>query len=136
VYRQLCWHPGVDISRAAVVALADSGRGNGARVIRDLVDHHLLDEHQPHRYRLSSLVRAHARAHALSLDGDDCERQALSVLVPWYEQRAQAADVKLNGRRTRVFTLDDPSAVPFGDAKAAGDWQDAERRNLLALQRR
>ncbi|MGH8877605.1 MAG: hypothetical protein ACRD0P_09720 [Stackebrandtia sp.] len=136
VYRQLCWHPGLDVSRAAILALADSNGGNGGRVIRDLVDHHLLDEHQPRRYRLSSLVRAHARAQALSLDGDDSERQALSVLVPWYEWQAQAADLKLNGQRTRVFSLDDSVTVPFEDAQAAGDWQDAERRNLLALQRR
>lgn len=143
LYRALSWHPEGDVSKHAILALAQHPSGTGEPPLIDLLEHHLLEPLQTDRYKLSYLVRAHARRHAISVDGPRAERETLKVLASWYAAWAHSADKTMIPNRTRVFATEPSRRPPFttGDDKDenkrdARDWFEAERYNLLAIQRR
>lgn len=136
VYRILGCHPGPDVANAAIHALSEAAGADGLDVITQLCDRHLLNPHSDGRYRLPSLVQAHARLQARAVDGDDAEDRALSIWSDWYVGGAQAADRAFIKDRNRVFPLDAPVPMSFVDDEQAVAWLDTERHNLLALQRR
>lgn len=132
-YRMLGGHPGLDVAADAIYALAQSSGVDGLDVITELWEHHLLEPSNTGRYRLPSLVQAHARLRARAVDGED---QALAAWSDWYVGRAQAADHAFINDRNRVFAPDGAPPQAFADDEQAMAWLDAERHNLLALQRR
>lgn len=141
MYRMLGCHPGLDVATGGLDALAETVGGNGALAAGELLDHHLLEAHGKGRYRLAPLVRAHARRQAHIVDGDDAEARALQAWSDWYVGSAQAADHVFIPDRNRVFPRDTPSggapaSKSFDDDDEAMGWLDAERHNLLTLQRR
>ena len=60
-YRLLGGHAAASLSLAAAAALLGDSARDTRRILDDLVNVHLLDQRGPDHYRLSALVRAHAR---------------------------------------------------------------------------
>ncbi|MFD0555927.1 hypothetical protein FB566_1144 [Stackebrandtia endophytica] len=129
-------HPGPDVAKDAILDLASSVDTDGPNVITELVDRHLLEPHTHGRYRLAYLMQAHARAQSRGIDGEGAERRVLALWTNWYVDHAQAADHAFIRDRNRVFAPRPQSTASFPDDKEAMAWLDAERYNLLALQRR
>jgi len=136
VYRTLGFHPGPDVAKDAINRLAESTGVASLDITMELCDRHLLEPYLNGRYRLPSLVQAHARVQARAVDGARAERRALSLWSEWYVNHAQAADHRFIPDRNRVFAPYPSATATFGDDEAAVTWLDAERHNLLALQRR
>jgi tetratricopeptide (TPR) repeat protein len=134
LYRGLAEHPGVEFTAEPLAAgldvpVTDVGRGLGR-----LVEANLVTETGDERYRLHDVLREHVRA----LAGQDDQAKRLAVrrrMIEWYLRRAAAADKIINPfprRFSPVYTDLDTGA--FADAKAALDWAETERANLLAAQ--
>ena len=64
LFRYLGLLPTPDIDAQATAALLDTDPGRAERLLQDLVDHNLLAEPAPGRYRIRELIRHHARALA------------------------------------------------------------------------
>lgn len=136
LYRGLGHIPGPDFAKPAILALAASQGGNGSSMFAELLDHHLLDSKGDDRFALSDLVRAHARRCSAAEDRPETEHETVADLAAWYVGWAHCADTAIIPFRTRVFTTDVSARPPFAnDAAAARDWFDAERHNLIAIQR-
>src|SRR5690606_16747811 len=65
----------------------------------------------------------------------DAVNEALTALTDFYVGGAQSADRAFIKDRNRVFSLDGVAAMTFRDDVHAMSWLEAERHNLLALQR-
>lgn len=136
LYRHLGWHPGVDVSKPAMIGVSDSCGDVGVDAVAELWDHHLLDRHRPGRYRLPPLVKAHARARAHDADGEAAEKKALAKWTDWYVKRALTADRTFIPHRNRVFQGSGANPATFATQKQAREWFEAERNNLQSVLRR
>ena len=132
LFRLLGLVPGSDIDAYAAAALQNSDPAIVSRHLGDLVDHNLLTEYAPGRYRLHDLLRAHAR----TLVGADPapEREApLGRLLHYYAHTAQSASIAI-ARYPRP-ELDGPApdhAPTLPDPEAARAWLRAENSNMDA----
>jgi hypothetical protein len=69
-FRLLGWHPGPEITPVVIAAVADVSPAQGRHLLRELVDHNLLDQLSAAgvpggpRYRMHDLVRFYARERA------------------------------------------------------------------------
>jgi DNA-binding SARP family transcriptional activator len=131
LFRQLGLVPGPDTDACAASALAGVGRAAATRLLEDLVDHNLLIEHQPGRYRLHDLIRVHARTLAGHDPADD-RTAALDRLLDYYQHAAARADA-LIARHPRPAPAGPAPAPALPDAGAAWAWLRAERPNLVAV---
>lgn len=125
-FRLLALAPGADIgSEAAGHLLAP---GNARQVLRRLVAAHLLQEHQPSRFRMHDLVRRYAAE--LARDSD-----SLTPLMNYYTHAASVAMDRFvpleSYRRPPVVEPVRPSPQ-FASVEEARRWLDAERANLVA----
>lgn len=89
LFRLLGAHPGADADAYAAAALLGADPAAATRLLRDLEDHHLIDEPVHGRYRMHDLVREHAQALAASdqAQADD----AVARLLDFYLDTTQAA---------------------------------------------
>jgi tetratricopeptide (TPR) repeat protein/transcriptional regulator with XRE-family HTH domain len=131
LFRQLGLLPMPDTGAHAASALAGTGLAAATRLLEDLVDHNLLIEHQPGRYRLHDLIRVHARTLAGHDPADD-RNAALDRLLDYYQQTSARADA-LIARHPRPATAGPAPAPALPDADAAWAWLRAERPNLVAV---
>jgi DNA-binding SARP family transcriptional activator/tetratricopeptide (TPR) repeat protein len=125
-FRLLASAPGADISREAATHLL--APGNARQVLRRLTATHLVQEHQPGRFRMHDLVRRYAVELARASD-------SLTPLMNYYTHAASAA----MDRFAPVETYRRPAVVEpvcpsprFPSLEEARDWLDAERANLVA----
>jgi tetratricopeptide (TPR) repeat protein len=103
-----------------------------ADVLEDLVDHNLVIQHLPGRYRLHDLTRLHARALA-ARDPAPARGAALDRLMDYYQHTAGRADVLISHFPRRAPAGPAPAHAPaVPDADAGRAWLRAERPNLLA----
>ncbi|MFE9882615.1 tetratricopeptide repeat protein [Streptomyces sp. NPDC005784] len=137
LFRLLALNPGPDIGLGAAAALADRPLPKTRRVLRALVQAHLLDCVNS-RWSMHDLVRDYANelvhdaqhATADGSEGEDAPRrtgayaEALNRLLEHYTTTALAATVHLTNRHD--------SSVPgeFADLDGALGWLDGERANL------
>ncbi|MFI6598604.1 BTAD domain-containing putative transcriptional regulator [Nonomuraea sp. NPDC050536] len=131
MFRLLSVHPGHDIEPQAAAALAAADPARAERLLEDLVDEHLLLQHQPGRYTLHDLLRAHARCLADAEEPPADRQRALTRLFDHYLSTAAAAlgvDLPASER------LSSP-AVRFANAADAQAWVNAERANFIAVSR-
>ena len=69
-FRRLGWHPGPEITPVVIAAVADVSPAQGKRLLRELVEHNLLEQMPVERgsggprYRMHDLVRLYARERA------------------------------------------------------------------------
>jgi DNA-binding SARP family transcriptional activator/tetratricopeptide (TPR) repeat protein len=137
LFRLLGLVPGPDVDPHAAAALAGTGRAGAERLLESLLDHALLVQHTPGRYRFHDLTRL--RAQGLLADDPAGRREAaLRGLLDHYQSTADAAD-RLLARRTRPGLP--PAAAGPGDTTAASEltdqatalaWLRLERDNLVA----
>ncbi|MFD0204067.1 MULTISPECIES: hypothetical protein [Saccharothrix] len=134
LYRGLAEHPGAEFTAEPLAAGLDVAVSAVDRGLGRLVEANLVTETGDERYRLHDVLREHVQA--LADQDDQTERQTVRRrMIEWYLRRAAAADKVINPfpRRFSDVYVDLDTGM-FDDAKAALDWVDTERANLLAAQ--
>jgi DNA-binding SARP family transcriptional activator len=135
MFRCLGLIPGPDFDPAAAAALAAADPPTGERLLEDLVDHNLVIQLGPGRYRLHDLIRLHARALS-DRDPVAARDAALGRLMGYYQDTAGQADAAIS-RFPRPAPARPVPGLADGrpDADAGRKWLRAERPNLLAALR-
>ncbi|MFI1256442.1 AfsR/SARP family transcriptional regulator [Streptomyces netropsis] len=135
MFRLLGLQPGRDISPEAASALTDLPLEQAETLLEDLLDAHVLTQHQLCRYTFHDLLREHALATAAAQEPPNAQREALGRLFHHYLHTACAAIDHLypegKNRRPRVPAPDTPASPPQDEAEAI-TWLDSERANLMA----
>lgn len=133
MFRHLGLVPGPDFDASAAAALTGTDPAAAAWLLEGIVDHHLLIQHLPGRYRLHDLVRLFAGRAAredTGIDGDE----AVGRLAEYYGEAADRADalIDLYPRPRAAFRPPtSPAGVPRPDQ--ALTWLRAEYDNIVAL---
>ncbi len=142
-FRLLGWHPGPEITPVVIAAVADVPPGRGRRLLRELVDHNLLEQLSVAgvaggpRYRMHDLVRLYALERADAEEPPAERAAAVDRLASRYLAIAHEAD-----RLLRPYVPGDPgqcaaqgAVLAFADASQARTWLTVERPNLLGCVR-
>jgi DNA-binding SARP family transcriptional activator/tetratricopeptide (TPR) repeat protein len=131
MFRLLGRHPGRDVDPYAAAALADVDPADAEQDLEQLLDSHMLTQHEPGRYTLHDLLREHARATGAARDDAQQRQQALTRLLNHYlHTTAAAIDVLYPDSKHRRPDVTRSDRV-FSTGQA-GAWLDAERANLAA----
>jgi DNA-binding SARP family transcriptional activator/tetratricopeptide (TPR) repeat protein len=134
-------HPGHDLDRYALMALAGSADGGTTRRQLDtLVRRYLIDSTDAGRFRSHDLLRAYAAELAGQTDTAEERRAALTRLFDYYTRAAAAAmDVAYPYERDRRPRLPQPDAAmalpPLATPQQATTWLQTELSNLVATAR-
>lgn len=120
---------GQDIPIEAVSRLLDLDASGAEGILERLVNAHLLDEHVSGRFTMHDLLRDFARY--LSEDPED-ELAGLQRLTEWYLDKTDSAARLLDPRLFRMREVQ-PKAATFPTQKAASEWLELERVNLIRL---
>ena len=132
LFRRLGLVPGPDADAYAAAALLDVDPDCATRLLEGLVDHNLLIEHAPGRYRMHDLLRARTRTLA-DTESDSVRAAALDRLLHFYTRTAQTASLRIARFPRPASDGPDPAHSPaLTDAGAARAWLRAERDNLEA----
>lgn len=135
LFERLGLVPGADFDTCAAANLNGSDLASTERLLESLLDHNLLAQHAPGRYRFHDLLRLFAR-RLQDEDPDDGRREAaVGRLFDYYRYSARCADRRL-ARYTapgRVTVEAPPVKAPeLRDRAAALVWTRTEADNLLA----
>ncbi|MEV4532656.1 BTAD domain-containing putative transcriptional regulator [Asanoa sp. NPDC049518] len=125
--------PCADLTTPTAAALTGVTANEAARLLAELADGHLVEQHRPGRYVAHDLLRVYAAERAGVEEPEPDRRQALDRLSDHYLRTVVAATRMVS---PQVIRLPDPVGTPvrdFADHAAATDWLEAERSNLLAL---
>jgi len=124
---------GPDISLPAAASLLGEPLHVAEQALEHLVDVHLLQSPQPDRYSLHDLLRVFAAEQAArDIDTADATA-ALTRLVTWYTQAADAVDALLAPHRRRTVLEPVPGLAPALDLRSpaeAVEWAEGELANL------
>jgi DNA-binding SARP family transcriptional activator/tetratricopeptide (TPR) repeat protein len=133
LFRCLGLVPGPDADEYAAAALTGADLAGTGQLLEELVDHNLLIERAPGRYRLHDLLRLQAAALVASDPPADRDA-ALGRLLDYYQHTAQRADVMIcRDPMPELPAASAPAHLPvLADPSAARTWLHAERANLLA----
>ena len=134
MFRLLSLVPGSDFEAYAAAGLAAVGLREAERLLESLLDHSLLVQHTPGRYRFHDLVRVFASATAARQRAQTPDHElALHRLFDYYEYCAVTADARL-AEYTRVIrrTVSPEVAPSIESWTDAITWTRAERENLVA----
>lgn len=132
MFRLLGLIPGPDFDRYAGAALAGTDPVTAGRLLEDLVDHNLLLQAGPDRYRLHDLLRLHARTLA-GHDPVSESEAARNRLLDYYQHTAGRADRLVAHYPRPAPAGQAPAHAPaFGEEGTAWAWLRAERPSLLA----
>jgi DNA-binding SARP family transcriptional activator/tetratricopeptide (TPR) repeat protein len=129
-------HPGTDFGLSAAAALTATTVEQAARLLDVLARAHLVQRAGPGRYGLHDLLRAYAAELAVTEDGEEAQRTALTRLFDYYLGAAAAAMDALYPDEKKRRPQPPPPAgpVPAVPAPAAArDWLDAERACLVTV---
>lgn len=133
VFRLLGLHSGPEFSVSAVAALAGLGEREIGRVLEELADLHLVEPVAARRYRLHDLLYAYVVSRVASDEPAENRRRAVTDVVTWYAQAADAADRAAFPMVLRVrVELPQAAVVPVFDREDALAWLDAELPTLSA----
>ena len=132
LWRRLGLVPGSDLDAYAAASLVEVDPAAAAALLEDLVDHNLLIEYSPGRYRLHDLMRDHARN--LAATDPEAERvSALDRLLHYYAFAAQSASIPIARYPRPAPEGPAPAHLPaWPDPEAARAWLRVERGNLEA----
>lgn len=135
LFRLLGLASGPDIGLDAIAALAGLPRTSARRVLRELVQAHLIEQRRPGRYEMHDLLRAYA-AECANQDEPGAGREAaLQRLLDFYLRSSQVAE-RATTPHSRLFVPAPPqsevAAKEFDSPEEAISWWDRERPNLLA----
>jgi tetratricopeptide (TPR) repeat protein len=137
VFRFLGLAPGPDIGLPAAASLTAQSTTHTQLVLQRLDEAHLVQQHQPGRYRMHDLVKLYATERAVRDDPGQQREAGLRRLVDHYTHTALVADRLLYPHRAPVV-LDPPAPGsnphPLTDRTAAMEWFTTEHPHLLAAQ--
>jgi DNA-binding SARP family transcriptional activator/tetratricopeptide (TPR) repeat protein len=117
VFRLLGTHPGGWFDAPAVAALADLPVDEAAGLLDDLVDVHLIEEPEPHVFRMHDLLHEYAAALAAELPGE--QRHAAVRRLLDLELAAVLRTLTTTARRRAVLNdlaLDEVPGAALADA--------------------
>jgi hypothetical protein len=127
--------PGPDISLPAAASLVALPIGQVRKLLRELENASLVQQHVPGRYRMHDLIRLYATDTADDELTEDVRTAALRRVLDFYIHTAHAADQLLSPHGESA-QLDPPipgvRSHPLPDAAAALAWFDTEHVCLLA----
>lgn len=136
IFRLASLHPGHDIERYSVAALAGTTTDQAARMLDVLALACMIQPVGRGRYGLHDLLRCYARELANHQDSEQERRTALTDLFDFYLYTAAAAmDAAFPAerhRRPRIPASPAPS-LAFPSAAAALAWLDGKRDSLVAV---
>ncbi|WP_371680345.1 BTAD domain-containing putative transcriptional regulator [Streptomyces sp. NBC_01276] len=138
MFRLLGLQPGRDIGPEAAAALAGLPSEEAETLLEDLLDAHVLAQHQPGRYTFHDLLREHALATAAAQEPSDVRRDAVGRMFHHYLHTASTAVDHLypEGKNRRPLIPAPAAEAPLLlDEADAIRWLDAERANLMAVAR-
>ena len=132
LFRLLGLIPGPDFDAYATAVLTGTDPATAGRMLEDLVDHNLLIEQIPGRYRFHDLIRLHART-LIARDPVSERDAALGQLLDYYQHTAGRADA-LIARHPRPAPAGPAPRAPARPARPGRGVGVAARRtsNLLA----
>jgi tetratricopeptide (TPR) repeat protein len=126
MFRLLSAPPGVDISTEAATALIGQSVEPARRMLVRLARAHLLDQHQPERWRMHDLLRIFARECATVPDAEDQPSQAVQRVLDYYCATLNTAWSHFDAEPGQT------TSSQFADSVAAREWVETERFNLVA----
>ncbi|MBE1488309.1 AfsR/SARP family transcriptional regulator [Plantactinospora soyae] len=129
--------PTEDLSLAAVASLAAEPEPRVRELLRQLELTHLVQQHEPGRYRMHDLVRLYAGEQVDRTADAPARAAALRRLVEFYLHTACAADQLLDPRRAPVPVGEPPPGcvpLPLRSRAEAMTWFDREHSHLLTVQ--
>jgi tetratricopeptide (TPR) repeat protein len=142
-FRLLGWHPGPETTPVVIAAVADVSLAQGRQLLRELVDHNLLDQLSAAggpggpRYRMHDLVRLYARERADAEEPPTERAAVVDRLAGSYLAIMWKVD-----RLLRPYLSDGPGEntargpiLPLADGSQARSWLTVERHNLLGCVR-
>ena len=88
LFRRLALSLRPELDKFIAAALLDTGPSDADRLLENLVDHNLLTEHAPGRYRMHNLIRTLAQA-LVSKDPSPDRADARDRLLRYYAHTAQ-----------------------------------------------
>ncbi|MFI8101500.1 AfsR/SARP family transcriptional regulator [Streptomyces sp. NPDC086023] len=133
-FRLLSLHPGAEIDVHSAGALLDTDPRDAEDLMEDLLDMHLVQQHELGYYAFHDLVRSFAQS-LRNPDTAEDDAAALERLLDYFYAATDAACAVLFPGRTHYATgLDGSGAVlpPLGDTERATAWFDREGDAVLA----
>ncbi|GAA2533300.1 AfsR/SARP family transcriptional regulator [Winogradskya humida] len=129
-FRQLCLHPGPDLSADAAASMLARPVAETRGLLAELVAAALLTEHRPGRWVVHDLVRAYGHEVGLDLDPPQQREEVFRRLLDHYLYAGRTANSRLFRRREPIVPdLPAPGVIePDTDPVA---WFDAEHPALL-----
>ena len=138
-FRLLGLHPGPDIDRYALAALADSDPASAGRQLEELARAHLAHRTgRPGRYGLHDLLRAYADQLCVDAETDQARQAAQTRLLDYYlGTAARAMDLLYPAESRRRPRVPKPAtgAPPLTGPEDALGWLDEHRAVLVAVAR-
>ncbi|MEV0306426.1 AfsR/SARP family transcriptional regulator [Nonomuraea fuscirosea] len=134
MFRLLGLHPGPKPSLAVATALMGGTAGETREFLGRLVSAHLLRPVSGDHYVMHDLVRIYAHERCLAEESAERRDLAMTAMLTWYRDAANAADRVLRPKERPNFTSP-ASPVGFADENAALAWFDADAANLNAAVR-
>lgn len=135
LFRRLGLHPTADASVGAAASLLDASESRTRLSLGELAAAHLVTEHVPDRFRLHDLLRAYAAELAAVDDAPEQRSAALRRMLDWLTRSMLNARPLLQPSESFVGAGPGATSVEpmsFGNERAATEWCDAERNNLVA----
>jgi DNA-binding SARP family transcriptional activator len=137
-FRLLSLWQGVSISLQAAAALLGEPDDDVAEMLESLVDVNLLESPAPDWYRFHDLLKVYAMERAQAEEPEAARDEAVSRLLWWYLDTAQAAADTVSPQRYQVRHEPMASGHPpltFTSMEGALAWYDDERANIVAATR-
>ncbi|ANB04104.1 hypothetical protein SAM40697_6784 [Streptomyces ambofaciens] len=138
MFRLLGLHPGPDADGRAAAALAGVAPERAERLLEELLDAHMVRQHEAGRYTFHDLLRRYAHTLAEDEEPPAVRRAALDRLFDHFVAGASAAAALLFPHSRGARPAPPAGAAPgtavawLRDAQQAQAWLDAERAGLLA----
>jgi DNA-binding SARP family transcriptional activator len=137
-FRLLGLWQGAAISLQAAAALLGEPDDDVAEMLENLVDVNLLESPAPDWYRFHDLLKVYATERAEAEEPEAARDEAVSRLLWWYLDTAEAAADTVSPQRYQVrYEPRVPGHPPltFASTEAALAWYDDERANMVAATR-
>lgn len=139
MFRLLGLHPGPDVDAPAAAALAGLAVGEAERLLEELLDAHLLDQHTVGRYTFHDLLRAFAAERAQADETEQARAAAVHRMIDYYLHSAHGAGTLSYATHPTWPDLrlpePSPAVTPIGlaDRQQALAWYGAEYPVLIAV---
>ena len=135
VFRLISLWQGTSISLPAAAALLGEPEDNVADLLEALVDINLLESPAPDWYRFHDLLKAYANERAGAEEAEAARDEAVSRLLHWYLDTAEAAADAVSPQRYQVprkSVAAGYNRLRFAALEEALTWYDDERANIVS----